>query len=194
MSCCLYVFSAMQTKKKEEADLLDTVNYVKVQCSTYTHYNESSESKSLLRAIEGTRQVSKNIAVETENEKTLDDQLLKESAEQLWLTGIVVLDTDGTIVCEYSTNESLLPEIKECAEKEIVLDTAIYDEKVYAKRINHNDGAYIDYGCLHKKGCTGSCGDLLLYFCRVCNELYTYDTEFVEWLSEGPGWDNYRSR
>lgn len=156
---CLVVLSVCffsnADKEKEEADLLDTVNYVKVQCSTYTHYNESSESKSLLRAIEGTRQVSKNIAVETENEKTLDDQLLKESAEQLWLTGIVVLDTDGTIVCEYSTNESLLPEIKECAEKEIVLDTAIYDEKVYAKRINHNDGAYIDMAACTRKDAPG---------------------------------------
>lgn len=82
---CLFVlavcFFSNADKEKEEADLLDTVNYVKVQCSTYTHYNESSESKSLLRAIEGTRQVSKNIAAETENEKTLDGQLLKESAE-----------------------------------------------------------------------------------------------------------------
>ena len=156
---CLVVLSVCffsnADKEKKEADLLDTVNYVKVQCSTYTHYNESSESKSLLRAIEGTRQVSKNIAAETENEKTLDDQLLKESAEQLWLTGIVVLDTDGTIVCEYSTNESLLPEIKECAEKEIVLDTAIYDEKVYAKRINHNDGAYIDMAACTRKDAPG---------------------------------------
>ena len=145
---CLVVlalsFFSNTDKEKEEAELLDTVNYVKVQCSTYTHYNESAESKSLLRAIEGTRQVSKNIAAETENKKTLDNQLLKESAEQLWLTGIAILDIDGNIVCEYSANESLLPEIKECVEKEIVLDTAIYDEKVYAKRINHNDGAYID--------------------------------------------------
>lgn len=45
-------FFSNADKEKEEADLLDTVNYVKVQCSTYTHYNESSESKSLLRAIE----------------------------------------------------------------------------------------------------------------------------------------------
>ena len=95
-------FFSNADKEKKEANLLDTVNYVKVQCSTYTHYNESSESKSLLRAIEGTRQVSKNIAAETENEKTLDDQLLKESAEQLWLTGIVVLDTDGTIAVSYT--------------------------------------------------------------------------------------------
>ena len=148
-------FFSNADKEKKEADLLDTVNYVKVQCSTYTHYNESSESKSLLRAIEGTRQVSKNIAAETENEKTLDNQLLKESAEQLWLTGIAILDIDGTIVCEYSTNESLLPEIKECAEKEIVLDTAIYDEKVYAKRINHNDGAYIDMAACTRKDAPG---------------------------------------
>ena len=156
---CLVVlavcFFSNADKEKEEADLLDTVNYVKVQCSTYTHYNESSESKSLLRAIEGTRQVSKNIAAETENEKTLDNQLLKESAEQLWLTGIAILDIDGNIVCEYSTNESLLPEIKECAEKEIVLDTAIYDEKVYAKRINHNDGAYIDMAACTRKDAPG---------------------------------------
>ena len=156
---CLVVLSVCffsnADKEKKEADLLDTVNYVKVQCSTYTHYNESSESKSLLRAIEGTRQVSKNIAAEIENEKTLDNQLLKESAEQLWLTGIAILDIDGTIVCEYSTNESLLPEIKECAEKEIVLDTAIYDEKVYAKRINHNDGAYIDMAACTRKDAPG---------------------------------------
>ena len=80
---CLVVLSVCffsnVDKEKKEADLLDTVNYVKVQCSTYTHYNESSESKSLLRAIEGTRQVSKNIAAETENEKTLDDQFIDGS-------------------------------------------------------------------------------------------------------------------
>ena len=60
------------------------------------------------------------VCKETENEKTLDHQLLKESAEQLWLTGIAILDIEGNIVCEYSTNESLLPEIKECAEKDII--------------------------------------------------------------------------
>lgn len=156
---CLVVLAAFffsnADKEKEEADLLDTVNYVKVQCSTYTHYNESSESKSLLRAIEGTRQVSKNIAAETENKKTLDNQLLKESAEQLWLTGIAILDIDGNIVCEYSANESLLPEIKECVEKEIVLDTAIYDEKVYARRIHHNDGSYIDMAACTRKDAPG---------------------------------------
>ena len=45
--------------------------------------------------------------------------------------------------------------LKECAEKEIVLDTAIYDEKVYAKRISHNDGSYIDMAACTRKDAPG---------------------------------------
>ena len=52
-------------KTEAEKRMVEIVNYVKVQCSTYTHYNESSESKSLLRAIESARQMSTNIAIET---------------------------------------------------------------------------------------------------------------------------------
>ena len=54
-------------KTEAEKRMVEIVNYVKVQCSTYTHYNESSESKSLLRAIESARQMSTNIKTEKEN-------------------------------------------------------------------------------------------------------------------------------
>ena len=60
-----YFFHA--EKAEAEKRMVEIVNYVKVQCSTYTHYNESSESKSLLRAIESARQMSTNIEMETEN-------------------------------------------------------------------------------------------------------------------------------
>ena len=58
--------------------MVEIVNYVKMQCSTYTHYNESSESKSLLRAIESARQMSTNIKMETENGGQLREDFLKE--------------------------------------------------------------------------------------------------------------------
>ena len=38
-----YFFHA--EKAEAEKRMVEIVNYVKVQCSTYTHYNESSESK-----------------------------------------------------------------------------------------------------------------------------------------------------
>ena len=102
--------------EKEEAEkrMVEIVNYVKVQCSTYTHYNESSESKSLLRAIESARQMSTNIDMETENDGQLSQEFLKENLQTLWVDGIIVLDTEGKIDCEYSTDESLANEIRAC--------------------------------------------------------------------------------
>ena len=75
--------------------MVEIVNYVKVQCSTYTHYNESSESKSLLRAIESARQMSTNIDMETENGGQLSQEFLKENLQTLWVDGILVLDAEG---------------------------------------------------------------------------------------------------
>ena len=57
-----YFFHAEKAEAEER--MVEIVNYVKVQCSTYTHYNESSESKSLLRSIESARQMSTNINME----------------------------------------------------------------------------------------------------------------------------------
>ena len=65
-------------KAEAEKRMVEIVNYVKVQCSTCTHYNESSESKSLLRAIESARQMSTNIKMETENGGQLREDFLKE--------------------------------------------------------------------------------------------------------------------
>ena len=88
-----YFFHA--EKAQAEKRMVDMVNYVKVQCSTYTHFNESSESKSLLRAIESARQMSTNIKIEIENGGKLSRDFLKENIQTLWVNGIIVLDTEG---------------------------------------------------------------------------------------------------
>ena len=90
------LFYFFQAEKAEaEKRMVEIVNYVKVQCSTYTHYNESSESKSLLRAIESARQMSTNIKMETENGGQLSRDFLKENLQTLWVDGIIVLDKEG---------------------------------------------------------------------------------------------------
>ena len=94
-------------KAEAEKRMVEIVNYVKVQCSTCTYYNESSESKSLLRAIESARQMSTNIDRETESGGQLSRDFLKENLQTLWVNGILVMDTDGKTDCEYSVDESL---------------------------------------------------------------------------------------
>ena len=148
-----YFFHA--EKAEAEKRMVEIVNYVKVQCSTYTHYNESSESKSLLRAIESARQMSTNIDMEIENGGQLSRDFLKENLQTLWVDGIIVLDAEGKTDCEYSTDESLANEITEYLQKEIIMDFAGYEERSYSERFTREDGAHIDIAACARKDAPG---------------------------------------
>ncbi len=153
------VFSLFYFFHAEKADaekrMVEIVNYVKVQCSTYTHYNESSESKSLLRAIESARQISTNIKMETENGGQLSEDFLKENLQTLWVDGIIVLDTEGKMDCEYSTDESLTNKITEYLKKDIIMDFTGYEERSYSERFTREDGSRIDIAACARKDAPG---------------------------------------
>ena len=148
-----YFFHA--EKAEAEKRMVEIVNYVKVQCSTYTHYNESSESKSLLRAIESARQMSTNIKMETENGGQLSEDFLKENLQTLWVDGIIVLDTEGKMDCEYSTDESLANEITEYLQKDIIMDFDGYEERTYSERFDREDGSHVDIAACARKDAPG---------------------------------------
>ena len=148
-----YFFHA--EKAEAENRMVEIINYVKVQCSTYTHYNESSESKSLLRAIESARQMSTNIKMETENGGQLSEDFLKENLQTLWVDGIIVLDTEGKTDCEYSMDEALTNEITEYLQKDIIMDFTGYEERTYSERFNRKDGSHIDIAACARKDAPG---------------------------------------
>ncbi|MBS6712813.1 MAG: response regulator [Ruminococcus sp.] len=148
-----YFFHA--EKAEAEKRMVEIVNYVKVQCSTYTHYNESSESKSLLRAIESARQMSTNIDMEIENGGHLSQEFLKENLQTLWVDGILVLDAVGKTDCEYSMDESLTGEITAYLQKDIIMDFAGYEERSYSERFTREDGSYIDIAACARKDAPG---------------------------------------
>ena len=148
-----YFFHA--EKSEAEKRMVEIVNYVKVQCSTYTHYNESSESKSLLRTIESARQMSTNIHMEIGNGGWLSQDFLKENLQTLWVDGIIILDKEGKTDCEYSTDESLTNEITEYLQKDIIMDFAGYEERSYSERFTREDGSYIDIAACARKDAPG---------------------------------------
>lgn len=130
-----------KTQKSEaENKLVKIVNYVKVQCSTYTKYNEASESKSLLRTIESCRQLQTNI----QNAKSLDEAFLKDNLSTLWMDGILILDENGNIESSYSTDDAILKEVHTYMSKDIVLEYMNCPERTYVQRIELEDGAYLD--------------------------------------------------
>ena len=150
----LFYFFHVEKAEAEER-MVEIINYVKVQCSTYTHYNESSESKSLLRAIESARQMSTNIDMEIENGGQLRREFLKENLKTLWVDGILVLDTEGKTDCEYSADESLTNEITAYLQKDIIMDFAGYEERSYSERFTREDGSRIDIAACARKDVPG---------------------------------------
>ena len=148
-----YFYHAERTKAEKR--MVEIVNYVKVQCSTYTHYNESSESKSLLRAIESARQMSTNIDVELRNDGQLSREFLEKNLQTLWVDGILVLDAAGKPVCKYSSDESLTDEITDYLKKDIIMDFVWYEERTYAERVAREDGSCIDVAACARKDAPG---------------------------------------
>ena len=160
VTALFYFFDA--EKRKAEERMVEIVNYVKVQCSTYTHFNESSESKSLLRAIESARQMSTNIDMKTENGEQLDRKFLKENMQSLWVDGILVLDEKGKKVCEYSMDEGLMDEMIDHMQKDIIMDYMGYKERSYSERIARGDGSRIDIAVCARKDAPGI---VAVYYC-----------------------------
>lgn len=141
-SSAFYLF---QTQKDEaEAKLVKIANYVKIQCSTYTHYNEASESKSLLRTIESCRQLQTNLQSKVDAGKLIDQAFLKDNLSTLWMDGILVLDENGNIESSYSTNDSILKQVHQYISKDIVLNYMNCPERTYAQRVELNDGSHLD--------------------------------------------------
>lgn len=138
-------FYFFQTKKDEaETKLVKIVNYVKVQCSTYTHYNEASESKSLLRTIESCRQLQTNIQREVDAGKPIDQAFLKDNLSTLWMDGSLVLDENGNIESSYSTDDAIMKQVHKYISKDIVMDYMEQTERTYAQRVELNDGSHLD--------------------------------------------------
>ena len=99
--------------------------------------------------------MSTNIKMEIENGGQLSEDFLKENMQTLWVDGIIVLDTEGKMDCEYSTDEPLANEITEYLQKDIIMDFAGYEERTYSERFNRKDGSHIDIAACARKDAPG---------------------------------------
>ena len=149
----VFILSVHADLKNEQQQLLETLAYIKGQAATYVRFNEASETKSLMRAIENAQQVSRNITY-LNGEEPAKDHLMTYVREQR-LTGIILLDSEGTVTLEYNTDGLGASGLAEYVEKGAVLDVAEYPQKTYAARIDLEDGSYIDFSACGRKDTEG---------------------------------------
>ena len=135
-------FNTMRAESAQTREQLgNTIDYVKEQCTTYTRYNAASVTKSLMRIMDNAQQVNRNIGYEG---STVDEERLRFYAQEQRLTGIILLDTDGRVQCEYNGDLLNFLTLQEYIERDTVLDVVRYPQKTYASRIDLPDGSYVD--------------------------------------------------
>ncbi len=141
--------------KKAEDSLLKTCNYMKTQCAAYTHYNAGAETQALLRAVESNRQVVMKLYDSQTRGEEVNGELLESYAAQLWLHGILILNSDGSIRCSYARDAVLEEKLLKQLVKETVLTGNGYAERSYCQRIYFQDGDYLNVAATSEKAGAG---------------------------------------
>ena len=158
----LVILVGFRTVRAESAQtreqLGNTIDYVKEQCTTYTRYNAAAVTKSLMRIMDNAQQVNRNIGYEG---SAVDENRLRFYAQEQRLTGIILLDTDGRVQCEYNGDLLNFLTLQEYIERDTVLDVVRYPQKTYASRIDLPDGSYVDISAY---GRTDVPGVIVVYY------------------------------
>ena len=140
---------------KAESSLLKTCQYMKTQCAAYTHYNAGAETQALLRAVESNREVVMKLHDDEMRGEEVSSGLLELYANQLWLHGILILNSDGSIRCSYARDAVLEEKLLKQLTKETVLTGSGYAERSYCQRIYFQDGDYLNVAATSEKAGAG---------------------------------------
>ena len=120
---------------------LSTIDYIKRQSLVYDSYNRASTTKSAMRGIENAQQLARNL---DDDGYDYSRERLAECANELRLTGALVLDAEGTILAEYSDDEVDSRLLADMLSATTVIDVAQNPKKVFEGRKTLPDGSYAD--------------------------------------------------
>ena len=139
--------------KNAQTKLSSTIEFIKERYASTTKYNDTAIARSLIRS---------SVSVgELENESDFSSsEVLKEYCDNLWLTGISVLDNDGNLIVEYTTDGTGFNEFKSALEFSAIKDSASHLDKTYINRLTLIDDSYVDIAA---HGISDGSGILIAY-------------------------------
>ena len=158
------LFSGRESIRATEEYFDRTINFVKVQSTSYEKYNDTITAKSLRRMAVSVRQLAENDALDL-----YDPESLRAETKSLWLTGIAVLDENGESLCEYTDGNIGYAQFAESLREQAALNVLQNPQKTYLKRILLQDGTAVDVATRR-----AAAGDAVLLAYRVT------PPEFVE--------------
>lgn len=115
---------AIQSDMAETQHILaTTASYIKEQCNRYARIELAAETKSLMRIVESSKQIAYQIE---EKDGCIDPAALEDYARNSYVTGVVLLGADGTILSQYHERGQMPEPISEALKSAALLDTVNY--------------------------------------------------------------------
>ena len=137
----VYIIATKSDFDSTKFDMQATIRYVNAQYTEFKKLDSGSQVKSLSKGATKAEQIARNLEVEGAQ---FSEALLEKYMEEQRLTGIIVLDANGKLVCETNKDRFGFAALRYELLKPSVMDAVEYKEKVYSDRIELNDGSYID--------------------------------------------------
>lgn len=137
----VYMIATKSDFDSTKFDMQATIRYVNAQYTEFQKLDSGSQVKSLSKGATKAEQIARNLEVEGAQ---LSETLLEKYMEEQRLSGVIILDANGRLVCEANKDRFGFAALRYQLLKPSVMDAAIYKEKVYSDRLELNDGSYID--------------------------------------------------
>ncbi len=160
-----------------QQSLATTAGYIKEQCNRYARIELAAETKSLIRIIESSKQIVHQIE---EEDGCVDPAALAHYAKNSYVTGVVLLDADGTILSQYHENGQMPEPVSEALKSAALLDTANHPEKRYAARFRCADRSEID---LAATAYIGKAGIIVAYYHTPLEYIESFNPSIASLLS-----------
>ena len=122
-----------------EQRFCQTLDFIKSQSTSYEQHNNIATAKALRREAASVHQLADDPTLDLS-----DPQCLKKQAQELWVTGISALDSNGELLCEYTADGIGFAQLEDALKTDTVLDALRYPQKTYVKRVSLEDGSTVD--------------------------------------------------
>lgn len=152
-----FAVSVRTDLSKAQTQLGNMLEYMKEQCNLSQLRDLASEAKSLMRGTESAEQIRWKFsnAAGRDGRKTDDPELLRDYAEDSYVSGLILLGADGEVESSYDSAGFSAEEILSRLDQKAVMDTASFPEKTYAVRLSCADGSYLDVAAVGRSDAEG---------------------------------------
>ncbi|WP_304116252.1 ATP-binding protein [Phascolarctobacterium succinatutens] len=133
-------------------DMQSTIRYVDTQYREFHKLDSASKVKSLMSVTATTEQIIRNLEL---NKGRLSEELLADYVRDYHLSGIIVLDSKGSLICEYNNDRYGFAALRYELLKPSVMDVTIYPEKIFSDHLQLNDGSHIDLSVTSRQDAPG---------------------------------------